>query len=114
MTHSIKTFFSTWAEPNSDAIRASVTAGIRYQDPRTPEPLVGPEAVASYVAMFSEHAPGASAEVVAQSETGSFVRATVAFRMADGKEQHGQYFVDLSEDGRMQRLIGFAGLGAPE
>ncbi len=34
--------------------------------------------------------------------------------MADGAKQHGQYFVEVDDAGRITRMIGFVGLGAPE
>jgi len=62
----------------------------------------------------AQHVPGATAKVAHMSEVGGAVRVTIAFRMPDGMEKHGQYFADLSEDGRIARLIGFVGMGTPE
>ena len=48
------------------------------------------------------------------SETKGHFRATVEFAMADGKKQHGQYFIETDQTGRATRMIGFVGLGDPE
>ena len=114
MAHSIETFFAAWADGDAGKVTAAVTEQATYRDPRTPEPLTSAAAMADYVAMFSQHAPGAVAEVVNLSECGPHMRATVAFKMADGMVQHGQYFCDMAEDGRISRMVGFVGTGEPE
>ena len=67
--------------------------------------------------MFSANAPGWTAKVVTMSETAGSIRATVAFggQGPDGSEmvQHGQYFADM-DGNKIARMVGFAGLGAPE
>ena len=114
MAQSISDFFAAWADGSADKINSAVTPDATYRDPRTPEPLTGPDAMTGYVAMFAQHAPGAVADVVNVSTSGPCTRATVAFKMADGMVQHGQYFCDIAEDGRIARMVGFVGLGAPE
>lgn len=111
MTDAVKFFFEAWADGSAEKIAASVATDASYLDPRTPEPLIGPEAITDYVAMFAQHTPGAVADVTDLSETGPYIRATVAFKMPDGMAQSGQYFVDLDEDGKIARLIGFVGTG---
>lgn len=121
MSDLIETFFDAWGM-DDDAARAKAVAAAfadsgTYADPRSPETLTGPAAIAEYVNMFSANAPGWTAKVVKTDTTGNAVRATVAFggMGPDGSEmiQHGQYFTDL-QDGKIMRMIGFVGTGAPE
>lgn len=120
-TSLIETFFSAWGM-DDDSQRAATIAGVMatdttYADPRAPETLTGPQAIADYVNMFSANAPGWTATVVKADETAGSVRATVAFggKGPDGGDmvQHGQYFVDIADD-RITRMVGFVGTGAPE
>lgn len=114
----VTAFFATWAEADADtrsATLAEVMAeNFSYCDPNAPETISDLDALSSYIGMFTQYAPGATAQVVRTSETKGHHRVTVAFRMADGKEQLGQYFVELDADGRATRMVGFAGLGEPE
>jgi len=117
----IETFFSAWGmDSDADrlaAISTAYAAGGTYADPRSQGALTGAEAIAAYVNMFSANAPGWTAKVVKSDETAGSIRATVAFggMGPDGKDmvQHGQYFADL-EDGKITRMTGFVGTGAPE
>ncbi|MEZ5219378.1 MAG: nuclear transport factor 2 family protein [Ilumatobacteraceae bacterium] len=110
-------FFAAWSEGAEDErlrlVRSAVAPDGTYLDPMTPEPLVGPDAVAAYVGAFTDNAPGASARVVDRQDRHGVARATVEFRMADGHVQHGQYFVEFADDDRLARMIGFVGLGEP-
>ena len=112
----VETFFSAWGMADPDTRRAAIAAafapGARYADPMTEAPLEGAEAVAAYVDKFTEMAPGATAEVVDRQDRHGTTRATVAFRMADGMVQHGQYFVEYDGE-RIARMVGFVGTGAP-
>lgn len=112
----IQNFFAAWgmadAEERNAAIQGAVTSNITYADPRTEAPLTGLDALSAYVGMFTEMAPGATASVVKEDTTGGMARVTVAFRMADGKEQLGQYFVEPAS-GKIARMTGFVGTGAP-
>ncbi|TCL08573.1 hypothetical protein BXY66_0610 [Shimia isoporae] len=118
MTHAIESFFAAWGEADadtrSDKLRETLSSQISYADPRTPDPITDAQSLVEYVGMYSQYAPGATAEAVATSETSGHFRVTVAFRMPDGNEQLGQYFIDLDDQSRITRAIGFAGLGAPE
>lgn len=118
MPDSVTAFFATWAETNAESREAALVTAMAntftYCDPNAPEMLTDLAALNSYIGMFTQYAPGATAQVVRNSETKGHHRVTVAFRMADGKEQLGQYFVELDADGRVQRMVGFAGLGEPE
>ena len=113
----IETFFEAWgmAEPEARkaAIESAVENDIVYADPRSPSPITGAAALADYVGMFSQAAPGARAVVVKSDVTGEMARVTVAFRMADGMEQLGQYFIEPAT-GPILRMTGFVGTGAPE
>ena len=121
MSDSITTFFDAWGmsddAPRAEAIASAFAADGTYADPRSPEMLQGPDAIAGYVNMFSAGAPGWTAKVVNQSTIGKTHRATVAFGGLgpDGKEmvQLGQYFADMDGD-KITRMVGFVGTGAPE
>lgn len=117
----IETFFDAWGM-SDDAARAKAIASVyspsgSYADPRAQEPMQGPEAIAAYVNMFSANAPGWTARVVKSDVIAGSTRATVAFggKGPDGNDmvQYGQYFVD-EEGGKITRMVGFVGTGAPE
>ncbi|MGV6848710.1 MAG: molecular chaperone GroEL [Marinibacterium sp.] len=114
----IHELFAAWGDPNAESRAAALRAGLAdpfsYTDPRTPEPITSADGFADYVAMFSQAAPGATVRVANLSEAKGCCRATVEFRMADGKVQLGQYFIDTDAEGRATRLVGFVGIGAPE
>ncbi|SFK82960.1 molecular chaperone GroEL [Shimia haliotis] len=118
MTNAIDAFFAAWGEAvldtRTDMLRGSLSSDVSYADPRTPDPITDTQALIDYVGMYSQYASGASAHVVASSDTAGTTRVTVAFRMADGNEQLGQYFIELDDQSRITRAVGFAGLGAPE
>ena len=118
MTDRIDSFFTAWGEGDTakraDMVRDAMAEIFTYTDPNAPEPINDIGALVEYIGMFTQYAPGATARVAALSEVKGHYRATVAFEMADGKTQHGQYFIDCDADGRMIRMVGFAGLGAPE
>jgi hypothetical protein len=84
-----------------------------YIDPRTSEPLSGASAISEYVGMFVQMAPGAVAAVVDTQVQHGMTRATIAFRMKDGMEQMGQYFVESNDAGAITRVVGFVGTGVP-
>ncbi|SEW28127.1 SnoaL-like domain-containing protein [Cognatiyoonia koreensis] len=120
MSDPIETFFDAWGM-SDDAARADAIASVyadggTYTDPRSPDTLSG-AAIAEYVNMFSANAPGWSAKVVKSDSIGGVIRTTVAFggKGPDGSDmvQHGQYFADLA-DGKITRMVGFVGTGAPE
>ena len=96
---SIHDFFGAWGETDprarADAIRAATSEPLSYADPRTPEVIASQEALIEYVGMFATAAPGAIAKVVNLSSTLDVHRATVAFVMADGMQQMGQYTIEL-------------------
>jgi hypothetical protein len=121
MRNSIETFFDAWGLPDpaqrAAAIEASVAETAVYADPRSEGVLTGPKAITQYVSMFSANAPGWTAQVVKSDEVAGMTRVTVAFggRTPDGNQmvQHGQYFADIS-GGKIIRMVGFVGTGAPE
>ena len=118
MTDHITGFFSAWsmadASERGAAISAAMAADATYADPRTPGTLTGPAAVSDYVGNFTAAAPGATVAVVKSGETQGATLATIAFRMAGGMEQMGQYFVETNDDGHISRMVGFVGTGAAE
>ena len=111
-------FFDAWqieeAELRLAKITSAVTENIRYDDPRTPETLIGIAALSNYVGMFSTNAPGWSAKVVKSDTTANATRVTVVFSGMgpDGTEQvqPGQYFLEKEGD-RISRMVGFVGTG---
>ncbi|KNG94355.1 nuclear transport factor 2 family protein [Pseudaestuariivita atlantica] len=121
MSDPITTFFNAWSETDAEARQMCIAASFDphgvYADPRAPEPIRGTKALSDYVGMFSANAPGWTAKVVSTDAVAGLTRATVAFggKGPDGahKVQHGQYFVE-TDGGKITRMTGFAGLGAPE
>ncbi len=118
MPDSITTFFEAWQIENADLraqkITGSVSENISYDDPRTPEAVIGIAALTNYVGMFTENAPGWSAKVIKSDTVGGVTRVTVAFGGAapDGSEQVqlGQYYVEKDGD-LVSRMVGFVGTG---
>jgi hypothetical protein len=113
----IDQFFAAWSAPDLDAriglIEGAMAPNVSYADPRTPVPLAGTEAIVEYVSGFVTSAPGATATAVDRQIQSGCARATIEFKMADGHIQYGQYFVEFADDGRICRMIGFVGTGAP-
>jgi len=118
MTAATSTFFGAWGmadvKDRKTAIAESFAPDGRYTDPRTDAPLTGSDAVTEYVGMFSQYAPGAVAEVTQTETRDGVTRATIAFRMPDGMQQTGQYFITYTDRGLISHMIGFAGTGASE
>lgn len=121
MSDLVDKFFAAWGM-SEDTERASAIASVyapdgTYADPRSPDILTGPAAIAGYVNMFSANAPGWTAKVVKSDTVANTERVTVAFGGAgpDGKDmvQHGQYFAETADD-KITSMIGFVGTGAPE
>lgn len=118
MSNAIEAFFSGWSQPEDATRLATLSSALaptaHYVDPRTETALCGPQAICDYVGQFTQAAPGASANVVASQTQSGMTRATIAFRMADGMEQMGQYFIEFDADEKIARMTGFVGTGAPE
>ena len=118
MSDCVTQFFEAWQIEDGDnrlsQIKSSVTEGIQYSDPRTPETIKGIDALNTYVGMFSANAPGWSAKVVKSDTISSVTRVTVAFtgKGPDGSQQVqlGQYFVEKNND-LISRMVGFVGTG---
>ncbi|WP_299005897.1 hypothetical protein [uncultured Shewanella sp.] len=118
MSDCITTFFDAWQIENAEVrlakIKSAVTESIRYDDPRTPETLMGIDALSHYVGMFSANALGWSAKVVKSDTLSNVTRVTVAFSGtgADGLQQVqlGQYFTEMEGD-LISRMVGFVGTG---
>ncbi len=118
MSDSISTFFDAWqieeANDRLEKITSAVTKDIHYDDPRTPETIIGIDALNDYVGMFSANAPGWSAKVVNNDSTAGVTRTKVTFSGVgpDGAEkvQFGQYFVE-KEGELISRMVGFVGTG---
>ena len=116
MTDSVQKFFSSWGDDNTE--RQATTIGkvlaenVRYVDPRTEAPLTSSSAIAAYVSQFTQMAPGSVAEAIDVSSRDGIIRATVAFRMPNGMEQIGQYFIEQNAAGKLTRFVGFVGTGS--
>jgi len=118
MSDPISPFFDAWQIDDDGARHAKITSvvteTVQYHDPKTPETLVGIEALNNYVGMFSANAPGWSAKVIKLDSMAGVSRATIAFSGAgpDGTEQTqlGQYFVE-QEGELISSMIGFVGTG---
>jgi len=120
MEDSITQFFNAWeiadAETRLSTLSNCIDKSTVYLDPRTPDSLVGIDAINEYVGMFSANAPGWAAKVVKMDSIAGTKRVTIAFggKGADGSEQVqlGQYFVEY--DGALiSRMTGFVGTGEP-
>jgi len=118
MSQALSDFFAAWAETDADGrgamIARAIGATIFYADPMTETPITDAGALSDYVGNFAKSAPGALAEVAKAEDRAGVTRATVVFRMPNGMEQLGQYFAEHDDAGRLTRLIGFVGTGAPE
>ena len=117
MSDPVKAFFDAWVEADPakrlKAVESSMPDGAVYVDPRTPAPLSTASAISDYAGMFVEMAPGAVAEIVDTQTQHDRTRATIAFRMKDGMEQLGQYFIERNDKGAITQMVGFVGTGAP-
>ncbi len=115
MTKSIEEFFTAWSESDAEKRNAKIAGALAdsvyYADPRTEAPIQDLAALQTYVGMFSEMAPGMSVSVTGTSQVAHFVRANVQFGEGE-QSQMGQYTIDLDEDGKMARIVGFVGTGA--
>ncbi len=117
MTEAVQTFFAAWSVTDAQERRKMLAGilgpGASYADPRTPNAVSDLDALNDYIGMFVENAPGATAKVVKSDTILQSERATIAFEMANGMVQHGQYFVDFDGE-KITRMVGFVGTGTPE
>lgn len=118
MTDPIPAFFSAWSMTDGAArlavLAQCATDQLSYADPRSPTVLTGLDQVNGYLAAFCEMAPGMEARVIHTATVQGSHRVTVAFGMPGAEQaQRGQYFVDLAADGKIARMVGFAGMGEP-
>ena len=112
-------FFDAWGEADEDprgkVIRHVVCPDFIYIDPRTQDPITDLDTLVSYIGNFSKAAPGAQAKLARLSTSDDdYHRATVAFIMADGVQQLGQYYVETDRTNRITKLVGFPGIGDPD
>lgn len=117
MTAAIEDFFTAWAiedDATRDAqLRGSLGGSIYYADPRTETAITSIDELLGYVGQFSKMAPGMPVTVAGTSKTLTHIRAVVRFGAGD-HSQLGQYTADLDDAGKITRLVGFVGVGAPE
>ena len=119
MSDALTTFFDAWSEADAtkraSMIARSTTPDVTYSDPRSGTRLSGTDAVAEYVGMFSANAPGWTARVITTDSINGYARSAVAFggMGPDGKEmtQHGTYFSEVDDAGKLVMIAGFVGLG---
>ena len=122
MSDALTIFFNAWSETDAAArsalIASSTTPEITYSDPRSGSRLAGQDAVSDYVGMFSTNAPGWTAQVIVSDKVNQYTRTLVAFggMGPDGSEmtQHGTYFSDSDDSGKLTMIAGFVGTGAAE
>ncbi|MEP1933813.1 MAG: nuclear transport factor 2 family protein [Paracoccaceae bacterium] len=116
MTDALNALFSAWGDtdPKSRAatLGSALATDFYYADPQVPAPITNLDDLAGYLAGFTEHMPGASAQVAgAPSSHNGHVRVFVDFMKDDARMMRGQYFADLDDAGKITRLVGFAGTG---
>ncbi len=115
MTDTIQQFFAAWGDTDAAARRAAIGAAMAdrfvYADPRSGGNLTTLDAVCEYVAAFTDNAPGWTASVVQSDSHDGYARAVVAFIDSGEARQHGTYFAELNDAGRLTQLIGFVGAG---
>ena len=117
MTDALSTFFSAWSETDAtaraDLIARAMAEGFTYSDPRSGARLMSLETLSDYVGQFSANAPGWTATVETTDEVNGYLRARVAFggKGPDGTDmvQHGTYFGEQNNDGKLVLLAGFVG-----
>ena len=115
MNAALSEFFAGWGAADATGnIKAAFGNSIYYCDPQCAAPITDADGLAQMVAIFGQHMPGGSAQVVKLDEHHGHARATVAFMMGDKPMMHGHYFADLDADGKILRLVGFPGLGQPD
>ncbi len=120
MSDALTTFFNAWSEQDArkraDMVSSATAPDATYSDPRSGERLSGHDAISDYVGMFSANAPGWTAKVVSTDEVNGYARTVVAFggMGPDGTEmtQHGTYFSEADDTGKLSMIAGFVGTGA--
>jgi hypothetical protein len=118
MSASLTNFFTAWTTSNADSrrdlIASAVSGGFYYVDPMTSDPITDVDGMDAYMANFLGMCPPGASVFVRDpiDEKLGHVRATVVFEMSPDMQQIGQYFVDLDTDGKLSRMIGYAGKGA--
>ncbi|AKS45065.1 SnoaL-like domain-containing protein [Octadecabacter temperatus] len=119
MSDALTTFFDAWSEQDAskraNMIASATSPDATYSDPRSGDRLSGHAAISDYVGMFSANAPGWTAKVVSTDEVNGYARSAVAFggMGPDGNEmtQHGTYFSEADDAGKLVMIAGFVGLG---
>ena len=122
MADSLERFFGAWGETSDDArmeaLEGALAPGFTYSDPRSNGRLSDIAALSDYLSAFTANAPGWTARVVRADVVNGYTRALVAFGGPgpDGSEmtQHGTYFAETDDLGRIETLAGFVGAGGIE
>ena len=116
MADALTAVFSAWGDTDPKSRAATLGAALAdsfyYADPQVPSPITNLDDFLAYLDGFTQHMPGASAQVAGKpSAHNGHVRTFVDFMKDGTRMMRGQYFADLDETGRITRLIGFAGTG---
>jgi len=118
MSDAVTGFFSAWSEGDPDKrhelIKGAMASGFGYADPKTKGQIKELDALTDYVGEFGANAPGWTATVMKTETIAGFDRILIGFGDEGGIQMHGQYFAKTDGDGKIKRLIGFVGTGAPE
>ena len=118
MSTSLTNFFTAWttadADSRRDLIASAVSDDFYYVDPMTSDPITDVAGMDAYAANFLGMCPPGVSVFVKDpiDEKLGHIRATVVFAMSPEMQQIGQYFADLDADGKIARMIGYAGKGA--
>lgn len=116
MADALTAVFSAWGDTDSKSRAATLGAALStefyYADPQVSSPITNLDDLSGYLAGFTEHMPGASAQVAGKpSAHNGHVRVFVDFMKDGTRMMRGQYFADLDGNSKITRLIGFAGTG---
>ena len=122
MSDQLERFFGAWGEADDgarmEALEGALAPAFTYSDPRSPGRVTDIAQLNDYLAAFTANAPGWTAKVLRSDGLNGYSRVLVAFGGPgpDGSEmtQHGQYFAETDEMGRIETLAGFAGPGGIE
>ena len=122
MSERLERFFGAWGEADDGARMAALedalAPGFTYSDPRSNGRVSDIGALNDYLAAFTANAPGWTASVVRSDTVNGYTRALVAFGGPgpDGAKmvQHGTYFAETDDMGRIETLAGFVGAGGIE
>ena len=116
MSDAIHRFFDAWAGDDAaaraEAVKGAMAADFAYADQKTKGQIKDAAKLSAYIDDFG--ATGWGARVMKVDSVAGFDRVLVGFGPDGAAEQTGQSFVKCDKDGRIRRMVGFVGTGAPE